>query len=160
MENSFVGFWHHGILCPDGSVIHFTDPQQAEKFSKDQAVIVRTSLSQFIGANDRDVYQVHYEAEEMAFTTEEIVERAESRIGQCGYNLIFNNCESFAQWCITGPSVSAQIENYTESISQATRIHGIPDVLLGLITGAFNRNRSGRRMSKMPNLREHYETST
>lgn len=35
--------------------------------------------------------------------------RAESKIGQHAYNLLWNNCEHFASWCATGIAVSQQV---------------------------------------------------
>lgn len=37
--------------------------------------------------------------------------RAYSRIGEDDYNLIFNNCEGFACWCITGKNKSEQVNS-------------------------------------------------
>ena len=37
------------------------------------------------------------------------LERATSRLGEKEYNLIFNNCEHFVSWCVTGKSHSKQI---------------------------------------------------
>ena len=41
----------------------------------------------------------------------EVVSRAESRLGENGYNLFGNNCEHFAHWCKTGRHRSAQVED-------------------------------------------------
>lgn len=35
--------------------------------------------------------------------------RAESRLGEFAFDLVFNNCEHFATWCKTGISNSDQI---------------------------------------------------
>lgn len=43
------------------------------------------------------------------YTPEETVKRAESRLGESGYNLICNNCEHFAIWCKTGVHESHQV---------------------------------------------------
>ena len=40
------------------------------------------------------------------------VERAESRLGEHKYNLLFNNCEHFASWCKTGVSESQQVKDF------------------------------------------------
>ena len=43
-------------------------------------------------------------------TPEETVERARSKLGEKGYDLVKNNCEHFAIWCKTGVHESHQIE--------------------------------------------------
>ncbi|XP_041370005.1 phospholipase A and acyltransferase 3-like [Gigantopelta aegis] len=42
----------------------------------------------------------------------EIVERAMSRIGRVGYNLIYRNCEHFATWCRYNIEKSGQVESF------------------------------------------------
>ena len=40
------------------------------------------------------------------------LQRAQSRLGEQSYNLLFNNCEHFAHWCKTGRHRSAQVEDW------------------------------------------------
>lgn len=42
----------------------------------------------------------------------EILNRAESRLGERKYNLVTRNCEHFAFWCATGLSTSQQVEAF------------------------------------------------
>lgn len=44
------------------------------------------------------------------YSAQETVERARSRIGERGYNLLLNNCEHFAVWCKTGVEKSEQVD--------------------------------------------------
>ena len=44
------------------------------------------------------------------YSPQETIERAKSRLGERGYDLLFDNCEHFAIWCKTGLSRSTQIE--------------------------------------------------
>ena len=44
------------------------------------------------------------------YSPEETVERACSRLGEKGYNLITNNCDHFATWCKTGKRISILVE--------------------------------------------------
>jgi hypothetical protein len=48
---------------------------------------------------------------EKTYSPEAVVFRAESRLGEEEYELIFNNCEHFATWCKTGIHESKQSEN-------------------------------------------------
>ena len=41
---------------------------------------------------------------------EQVLERAESRLGEAGYHLLFRNCEHFARWCVGRSPVSPQVE--------------------------------------------------
>jgi hypothetical protein len=51
---------------------------------------------------------------------DKVVARARSMLGQSGYDLIFNNCQHFATWCVTGEHHSAQVENVTSGASVAS----------------------------------------
>ena len=44
------------------------------------------------------------------YSAKETIERAESRIGEYSYNLVFNNCEHFALCCKTGIEESPQVK--------------------------------------------------
>ncbi len=94
---------HHGIDCGDGSVIHYRKPSET---------IERTSVTTF--SRNNPVYVREYSVRYIADTT---IQRAESRLGERKYNLLLNNCEHFATWCITGVSDSRQIRNFVPLLS-------------------------------------------
>ncbi|ABG53215.1 conserved hypothetical protein [Trichodesmium erythraeum IMS101] len=89
---------HHGIDYGDGTVIHYR---------KGTETIERTSKAYF--TDGRKVYVKRYPLRYIADT---VIQRAENRLGERKYNIIFNNCEHFASWCITGVSDSQQIKNF------------------------------------------------
>ena len=45
------------------------------------------------------------------FSPQETIERARSKLGEQGYDLLLNNCEHFAFWCKTGVAKSSQIDD-------------------------------------------------
>jgi hypothetical protein len=99
-----VPFQHHGIDCGDGSVIHW-DGDLGEKCN---ASIRRVAMAEF--ARGSPITVVAYDsAAAGVFSGAEAVRRAESRLGESGYNLVFNNCEHFARWCRTGDHHSDQV---------------------------------------------------
>lgn len=55
----------------------------------------------------------------------EAARRAESKIGHRAYNLLWNNCEHFANWCVTGIAFSQQV------IETARRVLGAVFMLAG-----------------------------
>ncbi|MBW4576633.1 MAG: lecithin retinol acyltransferase family protein [Aphanothece sp. CMT-3BRIN-NPC111] len=89
---------HHGIDCGDGTVIHYRKPSET---------IERTSLEML--AQGSIIYVQHYQT---CFIPDVAVHRAESRLGERQYNLLFNNCEHFATWCKTGVSYSQQVVDF------------------------------------------------
>ncbi|XP_014677569.1 PREDICTED: lecithin retinol acyltransferase-like [Priapulus caudatus] len=105
-----TGYHHHGIW--DGrKVIHFDGAKSGDKSN---ATIRRDTLDVFLNGGKLKIYlygvswwNTWYEWLTTSTTLESdppdtVMDRAESRIGDSGYNLIFNNCEHFAHWCKLG----------------------------------------------------------
>lgn len=107
-----AGFWHHGILTDDNTIIHYAGMDGPKTLQS--AYIMRTSLEEFQGSSDSKIHVVTYDPAEhrTIYDKKTIIKRAESRIGQADYDLLclFNksNCESFARWCVCGREVSEQ----------------------------------------------------
>lgn len=97
---------HHGIDCGDGSVIHLR---------KRSETIERTSFAIFVNDAKSKVYVRRYQA---CFIPDVVVQRAESRLGEKNYNLLFNNCEHFATWCKIGVNESRQVKNFIGAIAK------------------------------------------
>ncbi len=55
------------------------------------------------------------------YSPEETVQRARSRLGQTGYDLVKNNCEHFAIWCKTGIHESHQVNELLNIILRKGR---------------------------------------
>src|SRR5690554_493914 len=97
------GYTHHGIYAGEERVIHYAGFSKA--FKKDRVEI--TSLEEFSRGRKIRV-QPHKDAR---YSPQDIVERARSRVGEDSYNFVFNNCEHFVYWCITGKEKSRQVRS-------------------------------------------------
>ncbi|MGF1494555.1 MAG: lecithin retinol acyltransferase family protein [Microcoleaceae cyanobacterium] len=86
---------HHGIYVGNDRIIHYGEEQ-----SSLMPQICKTNFIEF--CSGQEVFVRVYFGN--FFSCEEIVARANSRLGEDEYNLQFNNCEHFASWCITGKS--------------------------------------------------------
>ncbi|MEM9088539.1 MAG: lecithin retinol acyltransferase family protein [Cyanobacteria bacterium P01_F01_bin.53] len=106
-----IPYEHHGIDCGDGSVIHYSKIGEAS--------ITRTPHSVF--ARDSIVY---VKQQSTSFIADVVVERAESRLGERQYDLFFNNCEHFANWCKIGRAECSQLSNFGLRLDQI----GLPQV--------------------------------
>ena len=88
------GFYHHGIYGDDGMVFEYNGRYP----SQDLYTIEKVSLESFARGK-----RIMLDNRERAlYTADEIVRRAESRVGERAYNLYTNNCETFATWCRNG----------------------------------------------------------
>ncbi len=90
-------FQHHGIDLGDGTIAHYLEGRE----------IIRSSLDDFCNGESYLVI-MHTKCSNKGVT----LRRAMSRIGERKYNLLFNNCEHFANWCKTGRHRSKQMENF------------------------------------------------
>jgi hypothetical protein len=97
------GYCHHGVYVGNGRVVHYSG------FSGglwQSGPVEEVSLSRFaIGHAVRII-----EHPKPAYSPEEIVLRARSRLGENDYRLLTNNCEHFCNWCVSGVSHSAQVQ--------------------------------------------------
>ena len=106
-------FNHHGIDLGDGSVAHYLEGRE----------ILRSSLEEFTQGNEPCIINHAQES-----STGVTLRRAMSRIGEQDYNLLFNNCEHFANWCKTGRHRSSQIDSALERARQWSNI--MPSALI------------------------------
>ncbi|NJK36623.1 MAG: NC domain-containing protein [Oscillatoriales cyanobacterium RM1_1_9] len=95
---------HHGVDCGDGTVIHYRKPSET---------VERTSIETFARGNR--LYTREYA---FRYIPDTAIRRAESRLGERKYNLLVNNCEHFATWCVTGVSDSRQIQDFVPILNQ------------------------------------------
>jgi hypothetical protein len=96
-------YWHHGIDCGDGTVIHYSGTLK----NKRRARIERVTVNQFAHPGDAETIEVV--AYDDSYPPEEVICRAESRLGEAKYSFLRRNCEHFAHWCKTGKSKSRQV---------------------------------------------------
>ncbi|AOY80071.1 lecithin retinol acyltransferase family protein [Moorena producens JHB] len=115
-------YQHHGIDCGDGSVIHYR---------KNTETIERTSLATF-ALGETKIYVRQYS---VCLIADVVIRRAKSRLGERQYNLIFNNCEHFANWCKTGKSESQQVKDFIPVISNM-KIEGLYEAIKQALQGA------------------------
>jgi hypothetical protein len=127
-----TGYEHYGVYVNDDCIIHFA----SRNSDFGNQVIHETNLRGFL-RGDEDYFVLNFpkvygkprkierseiflnmpsnyieimkEMKYRLYRPEETVERARSKMGSKGYNLLFNNCEHFAIWCKTGIHESHQV---------------------------------------------------
>jgi len=126
-------YTHHGIDLGDGYVVHY----QGEDWRRSR--VRRTTVDTFLEGGKLEVrtYEAFERAATIEGAVvrhasrrlhrvldsvkglplgdrdpapDAVIERAESRLGEGGFDFVFNNCEHFATWCKTGISNSDQID--------------------------------------------------
>ncbi|WML26294.1 lecithin retinol acyltransferase family protein [Neobacillus sp. OS1-33] len=113
---------HHGIYISDGEVIHFTgdDADNILDWSKNE--VIQTDLAAFLQGGTLEVRE--YTKEELIdlYPVEHIVHYARACLGDRGYNLIFNNCEHFANMCTLGRFRSKQVERVFDIFTSGEKL--------------------------------------
>ena len=95
-------FYHHGIYLGDGTIAHYLEGRE----------ILRSKLQDF--AQGQQIKVVNHPTASSRTIT---LRRAMKRLGEQKYNLLFNNCEHFANWCKTGLHRSSQTEGFLKATS-------------------------------------------
>ena len=128
------GYWHHGIDCGDGTVIHYT----GELFDRANAAVRRTPWAQFAKGG-----RVRVVKTDPAFDAEAVIARAESRLEEARYSTVSNNCEHFATWCRTGRRESRQVRRaITAAASLAVAAVTVAGTLAAVTAIARGRTRA------------------
>lgn len=115
-----VPFQHHGVDLGDGTVVHFTDGRGGVAGPGGDPAdfcVCRTPLSHFLPRGDEMVHRVRHAD---PLRGEKIRRRAMRMVGRRGYDLVTNNCEHFASWCVTGHFHSRQVGIALERAAAAT----------------------------------------
>lgn len=101
--------YHHGIYIGNNEVIAFGHPYNLLE-NHDQIEVVKTTIEEFLqgGFLEVRIYQKKELKEKRK--PEEIVAVAKSKLGEKGYNILHNNCEHFANFCVFGKKISIQTE--------------------------------------------------
>lgn len=101
-----TGYTHHGLYIGDGTVIHYL-----------QDGVCLATLKDFC-----DGATYHVKDTPRRYSRDKCVERAYSRIGEDDYNLLFNNCESFVNWCLNGLPISEQVTSFGDTVIKAVEL--------------------------------------
>jgi hypothetical protein len=97
------GYSHHGIYVGSGRVVHYAGLSGG---LWQAGPVEEVSLLQF--GCDNPIQSVAHTS--LPYSPAEIVRRARSRLGENDYRLLTNNCEHFCNWCVSGISHSAQVQ--------------------------------------------------
>lgn len=100
-------YTHHGIATGPNRIIHYL----GKKGVYADGMIAETGLAAF---SDGGAIRVRRHPKRQHDRTASVA-RAQERLGESKYNLCFNNCEHFVQWCIEGRKESEQVAIATAS---------------------------------------------
>ena len=106
-------YYHHGIYASDDFVIHFASKENVGEINASNALIITTSLNEFLMNGILEVREFTEEEIKSKRKPSDIINYALLAVGtrKGEYDLINNNCEHFANECVFGVKRSNQVED-------------------------------------------------
>ena len=104
-----IPFQHHGVDLGDGTVIHFTDGQQGIAGPGGSTAGFEIRQTPIGVVTDDGQNEIHIIEHSRRLNANHVIRRAKGQVGRRGYDLVFDNCEHFACWCVVGRSESRQV---------------------------------------------------
>lgn len=101
---------HHGVYVSDDEVIHFTGKEDDSILDWSKPEVITSDLEHFLKGGTLEIKEYSDEEFQDLYSPEQIVTYARACLEDKGYNLVFNNCEHFANVCTLGRFRSNQVE--------------------------------------------------
>lgn len=133
-------YFHHGVYIGDGQVIHFTGRDEDNVLDWSKPEVIETDLDYFLKDGVLEVKEYNDEELKDLYPVDHIIAYAKACLGEKGYNLVFNNCEHFANTCTLGRFRSKQVERVFDMLfKNDRRIYtvGVIGKIGGFIKGLF-----------------------
>ena len=106
------GIYHFGIYVSDDEVIQFGLPPSRRTSLDDSTVeVLASSIDDFLSGGFLEVCEFDKKEKKKNRSPKEIVDYARSKIGTRGYSILYNNCEHFANECVSGTRLCQQAED-------------------------------------------------
>ena len=97
------GIYHYGVFISNDEVIQFGLPPVARMgLNGDDIEVCASDMATFLSGGCLEVAEFDQAEKNKNRHPDEVVDYARSRIGEGGYNILYNNCEHFAYDCVTG----------------------------------------------------------
>ena len=109
---AFGSLYHVGIYASDEEVIQFGLAPNARPLLRDSEVEVLSSdIDTFLNGGFLEVAEFDRKERKKHRKPKEVVSYARSKIGTRGYHILYNNCEHFANECLSGEHICRQAED-------------------------------------------------
>ena len=108
--------YHYGVCTGEDRIIQFGEPVLTVPKPKDEIRVMSTNIASFLNGQFAEVAELDKKELKRRKPIEDIVAYAEQSIGKGGYDILYNNCEHFANECLFGLHVSSQIDEIRQKI--------------------------------------------
>lgn len=122
--------FHYGIFVSEDEVIQFGPPPvNSLRLNDSEIEVCSTDVYRFLSGGFMEVAVSDRSDKKRRRSAADTVASARSRLGEKGYNILYNNCEHFAYECAYGEKFCSQ----TESLRDTFRHIPILDVYVAAI---------------------------
>ena len=113
--------YHFGIYVSDDEVIQFgLPPSRRSRLMDSEVEVLASGIDEFLDGGFLEVCEFDRKERKNNRTPDEIVSYARSKIGMRGYHIIHNNCEHFANECVSGSKVCSQTDSLRTMFNRRT----------------------------------------
>ena len=102
--------YHYGIYVSDEEIIQFGLPPTALLRDDKSVAVCKTDVDGFLLGGFLEVGAPDKKERKTRKNPDETVALAQSRMGETGYHILYNNCEHFAYECAFGQKYCSQVE--------------------------------------------------
>lgn len=122
---SFGNFYHYGIFVSDDEVIQFGLPPAEGLLNRkfDEIAVCVTDIDTFSMGKAVEVASLERGDKKKRLSPSKTVSRAQSRIGERGYDILHNNCEHFARYCYFGEKRCEVTEQVVDSWNKKSKCY-------------------------------------
>ncbi len=104
--------YHYGIFVAEDEIIQFGQAPNARIGVPDSEIkVCSTDLTVFLSGGSLEVAELDEDELKKRREEKATVEYARQKIGESGYNILYNNCEHFAYECVMGSKYSSQVDD-------------------------------------------------
>ena len=107
--------YHHGIYIGNDEVIQFGLPIDMIR-PKEEVRVLKSSIEEFLQGGFLEVRVYDRKERKLKNDDQKIIEIAKSKLGEDGYDIVHNNCEHFANFCVFNKKESQQVDSIREEI--------------------------------------------
>lgn len=116
MIRTKVRFYHHyGIFVSEDQVIQFGLPDDPLR-AAEQIKVISSNIATFLQGGEVEVAVPETAERKHMRKPEQIVQIAQSRLGEGGYDILHNNCEHFVNDCAFGQPTSTFLQEVREKL--------------------------------------------
>jgi len=118
---------HYGIFVSEDEVIQFgLAPNSRHLLPDSEVEVLASDIDTFLAGGFLEVAEFDRKERKGHRKPKEVIAAARSRLGERGYNIIYNNCEHFVNECVSGQHICSQ----TDTVRAMFRNLPVVDVYL------------------------------